>query len=214
MAGPRGTQRPAVMQACNDLPDGLGRFCQRSEIADTPEFDWPMFGCASRAPRKQRVSSVPRLVEDSGYKALITSNGRLFLKDHQPLPDKDTGTGKKPQTVKVIPKGLRSYDRARRLLPRTAPGPRCADGLPESIHFWKVRIEETDPDKTFSVGVIEGPSGCGKSSLVKAGLLPRLPKPMIPVYVEATAGETEARLLKGLRKHIPDMPPISISDTV
>ena len=35
-------------------------------------------------------------------------------------------------------------------------------------------IEETDPDKTFTVGLIYGPSGCGKSSLVKAGLLPRL----------------------------------------
>ena len=33
---------------------------------------------------------------------------------------------------------------------------------------------QTDPDKTFKVGLIYGPSGCGKSSLVKAGLLPRL----------------------------------------
>ena len=42
---------------------------------------------------------------------------------------------------------------------------------------------------------------------MKAGLLPRLSKSVIPVYVEATAEETEARLLKGLRKHIPDLPP-------
>ena len=54
------------------------------------------------------------------------------------------------------------------------PGPRDRDGLPESIRFWKNRIEETDPDKTFPVGLIYGPTGCGKSSLVKAGLLPRL----------------------------------------
>ena len=63
-----------------------------------------------------------------------------------------------------------------------------------------------DPDKTFRVGYIFGPSGCGKSSLVKAGLLPRLSKPVIPIYVEATGEETEARLLRGLRKHIPDLP--------
>ena len=51
---------------------------------------------------------------------------------------------------------------------------RDRDALPDSIRFWKRRIEETDADNTFSVGLIYGPSGCGKSSLVKAGLLPRL----------------------------------------
>jgi guanylate kinase len=40
--------------------------------------------------------------------------------------------------------------------------------LPDSIRFWKTRIEEMDADKTFTVGLICGPSGCGKSSLVKA----------------------------------------------
>lgn len=49
------------------------------------------------------------------------------------------------------------------------PGPRDREGLPDSLRFWKTRIEETDPDNTFSVGLIYGPSGCGKSSLVKAG---------------------------------------------
>ena len=63
-----------------------------------------------------------------------------------------------------------------------------------------------DPDKTFRVGYIFGPSGCGKSSLVKAGLLPRLSKPIISIYIEATGEETEARLLRGLRKQYPDLP--------
>ena len=71
------------------------------------------------------------------------------------------------------------------------PGPRDREGLPDSIRFWKTRIEETDADNTFSVGLIYGPSGCGKSSLVKAGLLPRLTDDVITVYVEATAEETE-----------------------
>ena len=44
------------------------------------------------------------------------------------------------------------------------------------------------------MGLIYGPSGCGKSSLVKAGLLPRLGKHVLPVYIEATPEETEARL--------------------
>ena len=86
------------------------------------------------------------------------------------------------------------------------PGPRDRDGLPESIRFWKRKIEQIDPDLTFRVGLIYGPSGCGKSSLVKAGLLPRLGKHVLPVYIEATPEETEARLLKGLRKACPELP--------
>src|SRR5262249_7609142 len=72
--------------------------------------------------------------------------------------------------------------------------------------FWKTRLEETDPDQTFSVGLLYGPSGCGKSSLVKAGLLPRLAGHVLPVYVEASAEDTERRLLKGLRKRCPALP--------
>src|SRR5207244_8207369 len=88
--------------------------------------------------------------------------------------------------LKIVPKGLRSFDaNDADFFLELLPGPRDRDGLPESIRFWKSRIEETDPDKTFTVGLIYGPSGCGKSSLVKAGLLPRLAGPVTAVYVEA-----------------------------
>jgi serine/threonine protein kinase/formylglycine-generating enzyme required for sulfatase activity len=111
------------------------------------------------------------------------------------------------QTVKIVPKGLRSFDAGDAdFFLELLPGPRDRDGLPESIRFWKTRIEETDPDNTPSVGLLYGPSGCGKSSLVKAGLLPRLAGHVTAVYVEATAEDTEARLLKGLRRHCPDLP--------
>src|SRR5206468_4129690 len=74
--------------------------------------------------------------------------------------------------VTVVPKGLRSYDASDAdFFVELLPGPRDREGLPESIRFWKRAILETDPDKSFSVGLIYGPSGCGKSSLVKAGLL-------------------------------------------
>ncbi len=112
-----------------------------------------------------------------------------------------------PRPVQIVPKGLRSFDATDAdFFLELLPGPRDRDGLPDSIRFWKTRIEETDPDQTFSVGLIYGPSGCGKSSLVKAGLLPRLARPVTAVYVEATAADTEARLRKGLRKHCPDLP--------
>jgi serine/threonine protein kinase len=106
--------------------------------------------------------------------------------------------------VKIVPKGLRAFDAEDAdFFLELVPGPRDRDGLPDSIRFWKTRIEQLDPDKTFSVGLLYGPSGCGKSSLMRAGLLPRLAEQVIAVYVEATAEDTETRLLKGLRKQCP-----------
>jgi formylglycine-generating enzyme required for sulfatase activity len=111
------------------------------------------------------------------------------------------------QPVRIVPKGLRSFDaHDADFFLELLPGPRDRDGLPDSIRFWKTRIEERDPENTFSVGLLYGPSGCGKSSLVKAGLLPRLSDKVLTVYVEATAEETETRLLNGLRKRCPGLP--------
>jgi eukaryotic-like serine/threonine-protein kinase len=111
------------------------------------------------------------------------------------------------QPLKVVPKGLRSFDaHDADFFLELLPGPRDREGLPEGIRFWKTRVEETDPDNTFSVGLLYGPSGCGKSSLVKAGLLPRLANSVTGVYLEATAEETEARLLKALRRTVPGLP--------
>jgi formylglycine-generating enzyme required for sulfatase activity len=119
-----------------------------------------------------------------------------------PVPTPSDG-----QSIKIVPKGLRSFDATDAdFFLELLPGPRDRDGLPDSIRFWKTRIEEAHAESTFSVGLIYGPSGCGKSSLVKAGLLPRLANSVTEVYIEATVEETEARLLKGLRRQLPDLP--------
>jgi serine/threonine protein kinase/formylglycine-generating enzyme required for sulfatase activity len=118
--------------------------------------------------------------------------------------------------IRIVPKGLRAFDaHDADFFLELLPGPRDRDGLPDGIRFWKTRIEETDPDNTFSVGLIYGPSGCGKSSLVKAGLLPRLSDDVIAVYVEATAEDTEARLLNGIRKRCAALPAgLSLRETL
>ncbi len=104
-------------------------------------------------------------------------------------------------SIRIVPKGLRSFDsHDADFFLELLPGPRDREGLPDSLRFWKTRIEERDADNTFTVGLIYGPSGCGKSSLVKAGLLPRLSSDVVPVYIEATPEDTESRLLQGLRK--------------
>jgi formylglycine-generating enzyme required for sulfatase activity len=118
--------------------------------------------------------------------------------------------------LKIVPKGLRSFDaNDAEFFLKLLPGPRDREALPENVRFWKTRIEETDADNTFAVGLLYGPSGCGKSSLVKAGLLPRLAGHVVSVYVEATASDTETRLGKGLRKQCPDLrTDLGLIDTV
>ncbi len=116
--------------------------------------------------------------------------------------------------IAVVPKGLRSFDADDRdFFLQLLPGPRDKDGLPESLRFWKNRIEARD-DPAFTVGVIYGPSGCGKSSLMKAGLLPRLARRIIPVYIEATLEETETKLLNSLEETRPRAPGRSRLDPV
>lgn len=51
-----------------------------------------------------------------------------------------------------------------------------------------------------------GPSGSGKSSLVKAGLLPRLSPSIIPIFIEASAKDTESTLMNRLRIAFPQLP--------
>lgn len=111
------------------------------------------------------------------------------------------------KTLRIIPKGLRSYDATdSEFYLNLLPGPRDRTGMPEGLRFWRNRIEEADPLKTFRVGVIYGPSGCGKSSYVKAGLLPRLSGRIRVIYVEASPEDTEIRLARGLERVCPDVP--------
>ncbi len=103
-------------------------------------------------------------------------------------------------SLKVAPRGLRSFDqRDTDYFLDLVPGPRTRTGLPESLAFWKTRIEELDAQHTFPVGLVYGPSGCGKSSLMKAGLLPRLASHVCPVYIEASGDDTERGLLSLIR---------------
>jgi serine/threonine protein kinase/formylglycine-generating enzyme required for sulfatase activity len=128
----------------------------------------------------------------------------------------DDSSARQGLLAPVVPKGLRSFDAEDSdFFLELLPGPRDRDGLPDGVRFWKTRIDETAPEATCGVGLIYGPSGCGKTSLMRAGLLPRLGGHVITVYVEATAQETEARLLNGLRKCPLDLGPEgSLKDTV
>jgi formylglycine-generating enzyme required for sulfatase activity len=195
-----------VLKACRDLPKNDYGNVHDDEIAQATALEQGdvqvALGCLGG---DDLVTRVP--LTTGKYAAQITDRGLLELRQLSPHLDGSKGEPRTPVPIKVVPKGLRSFDAEDKdFFLDLLPGPRRADGLPQGIHFWKTRIEEPDPEKTFGVGVVFGPSGCGKSSLVKAGLLPRLAEFVIPVYLEATADDTETRLLKGLRRNIPDLP--------
>jgi eukaryotic-like serine/threonine-protein kinase len=192
--------------------------------ADAPAELLEQIATVEPRPPRQVDDGIPKELERICLKALakraseryttaidLADDLRRFLAEqtaNQPSASSGEELHSLPaQPVRIVPKGLRSFDaHDADFFLELLPGPRDRDGLPESIRFWKTRIEKADADRTFSVGLIYGPSGCGKSSLVKAGLLPRLAKPVRVIYIEATRGETEARLLKGLRRQLPDLP--------
>lgn len=98
--------------------------------------------------------------------------------------------------LRVVPKGLNSFNsnESEGFL-QLLSGPRDRTGLPESLRYWKQRIESRDAESSFRIGLLSGPSGSGKSSLVKAGLIPRLDSAVQCVFLEADSLTTEDRLL-------------------
>ncbi|MFZ4471069.1 MAG: protein kinase, partial [Pirellula sp.] len=117
--------------------------------------------------------------------------------------------------VRVIPKGLRSFDeKDSEFFLELLPGPFDRTGLPEALRFWKNRIEATDADESFRVGLVYGPSGCGKSSLMKAGLLPRLSPKIESIYIEATPEDTTGKLLREIQKRIPEASGANLADAL
>src|SRR5271157_1205457 len=201
--GLEGSERKLLHAIVREQGNAQAGYVEDSKIAEIAYLSIEeVRDCLETLEAKECVERSPVV---GGYSAYITAKGRQELRRSQVIIGDEDGRAESP--LKIVPKGLRSFDAEDKdFFLELLPGPRRGDGLPESVHFWKVRIEEMDSDKTFRVGYIFGPSGCGKSSLVKAGLLPRLSKPIISIYIEATGEETEARLLRGLRKQYPDLP--------
>ena len=190
-----------ILQAIADIPKDPNGYVSDSEIASFTGFRIEDLKDSLYSLSELGLISLVRV--ESGLKVTLEAHGTLELRAYLAnRQQKEVRSG--ISSSKVVPKGMRQFDEYDAdFFLDLLPGPRRSDGLPESIHFWKVRIEETDPGKTFRVGVLFGPSGCGKSSLVKAGLIPRLSHHIIPVYVEATGHETETEVLMWLRKRVP-----------
>ncbi len=109
--------------------------------------------------------------------------------------------------VKIVPKGLRSFDAADAdFFLELLPGPRDRDGLPESIRFWKTRIEETDADRHLlggpdlrAIGLRQVVAGESRSAAA-------IGEARLGGLCRGDGEETEARLAQGLAQAVPDLP--------
>ncbi len=118
------------------------------------------------------------------------------------------GAAAATSSTAVVPKGLRCFDaNDREFFLSLVPGPRDRNGIPDGVRFWENHLRELNASQTFRVGLLYGPSGCGKSSLIRAGILPRLPSNVKRVVVEAASQDTEANLVREIRRHFPKLPP-------
>ncbi|CAN5610101.1 hypothetical protein BH11PLA2_BH11PLA2_06870 [soil metagenome] len=174
------------------IPTELERICRRAMAKRVGE----RYNTAAAFASDLRLFLNPALSASVRASTSITES-RVHSRD---------GSSSESRSERIVPKGLKSFDENDAgFFLRLLPGPRDRDGLPDNLRFWKLKHEETDPAKTFAVGLIYGPSGCGKSSLVKAGLLPRLEN-VTAVFLEATATGLEAKILAAIRQQNPDAP--------
>lgn len=178
------------------------------------ELDRICLVCLSKQ-QSDRYKSATHLLHDlKDWLSKSSEPATVSLLDSNPqtpaetvLHDTDRQSNTSQQPTRIIPRGLRSFEQSDAdFYLMLLPGVPDKFGLPPDVSFWKSRIDETDSDSTFSVGVMYGPSGCGKSSLVKAGIIPRVGDHVSPIYVEATPNDTENRLLRELAKRARRFP--------
>ncbi len=198
----RASDRYAVAK---DLAEELRWWQDQQHVArphpvSTPSIAQPL------APNLPRESTPPSIKTPQEYVTPQTPSGYS-------VPVATSSDTHPSGPTRVVPKGLRSFDaNDSDFFLELLPGPFDREGLPEALRFWKKRIEQPESEESFRVGLIYGPSGCGKSSLMKAGLLPRLARSIQSVYVEATPDDTEVRLMRAIRKSIPDAEGDSLRD--
>lgn len=117
-----------------------------------------------------------------------------------------TGSRQRPLTD-LVPRGLRSYGpEDSDFFLRMLPGPVGREGIPDSVWFWKLRIESRDAEQAFRVGLLFGESGSGKSSMVRAGILPVL-RDVKTIVLESRPGDLADRLRKRLEQ-VADIGPL------
>ncbi len=169
--------------------------CEAAEESKTADFIEVEIGPTVRGLRS--------LADPPASVTLTPSNSG----SDQPTSKPNSSTAAASDRLEIVPKGLRSFDQNDAwFFLQLLPGPVDRHGLPDSIRFWMSRLDVEHQVEDVPVGLIYGPSGSGKSSFVRAGLLPRLSKRVVPVYVDCTTDDLPALILERLQREIHKMP--------
>ena len=135
----------------------------------------------------------------------------------QPAARIDPGNGPLPSTARrsdsdrgsipIVPRGLRSFDEHDAdFFLELLPGPRDRDGLPESIRFWKTQDRAGRPRPDVQGRPDLRPVGLRQVVDGQGGAAAPAGKARPAGLRRGDPGETEARLLRGLRKVCPELP--------
>jgi len=178
---------PAPREVAPGVPKELSRICMK---AMNPQIRWRYPVAADMA--------------DDLKDWLANTNDTVIEPAIVSPPMGPVDPSENSEAVRVVPRGLRAFDQGdSEFFLKLVPGPRDQYGLPESLRFWKQRIESKDIHLAFRVGVLYGPSGCGKSSLVGAGLLPRCAGSVRTIFYEARDSGNAVRLARTLSAKFP-----------
>lgn len=95
-----------------------------------------------------------------------------------------------------VPRGLRSFEPSdARFFQKLLPGPYDMRGMPASLSRLCERLDSRTASESVPVAVVLGPSGSGKSSLVKAGVLPLLPRRVATAFLDASLPNLNRQLI-------------------
>ena len=91
-----------------------------------------------------------RATDRYGSAAALAEDLQAWLKQRdEPTSVQESDMQFRTSPLRIVPKGLRSFDKEDKdFFLELLPGPRDRDGLPDSIRFWKTRIEEMHADAT------------------------------------------------------------------
>ncbi len=108
--------------------------------------------------------------------------------------------------AEIVPRGLRAFDQTdSEFFLQLLPGPVDRHGIPQSLRFLLSRLGTEHQVDSIPIMVIYGPSGSGKSSLIRAGLMPRLPNDVIPIYIDCTTDNLCQTIRDRLHREFAEM---------
>lgn len=171
-----------------------------------------------RILRKELREFLKEVVSCDAKSVIPATNAVAVNLDTAPGEALDTGpSAKGPDDESRLDKlpGLRAFDDTYGdSFLQLLPGLRDRQNLPESVSWWKLRLEERCNTKAFRVGGMMGPSGCGKSSLIRAGILPRLNARVASIVISAAPDNTEKELQSAICSLSGLSLELSLADTI